>query len=124
MAYEYSVCDLSFNAENDLSSSQYRCCELSAADQIDICDSANEFVLGILQNTPEANETATVRVLGVSKASADAAISRQAMVGTSADGQVTAVSTAGNWSIGIALEAATAAANIISVLVTGPNLVS
>jgi hypothetical protein len=124
MAYEYSLLDLTFSAENDLSSSQYRCCELTAADQVDVCDTANEFVLGILQNEPIAGENAVVRVLGVSKGSADAAISRNNMLGTSADGQLTPVSTAGNWSIGIALDAVSNAAEIVTVLVTGPNLVS
>jgi len=59
--------DLGFKAENDLSLLQYCIVELSAEDQVDVCDGAGDVIKGILQNKPLAGERALVRVFGVSK---------------------------------------------------------
>jgi hypothetical protein len=65
--------DLSFKAENDLSAKQYFIVEMSAEDQVDVCDNAADAIRGILQNKPLAGERALVRVFGVSKVRVNAA---------------------------------------------------
>lgn len=73
--FEISVgnLDLSFVAENDLSAQQYGIVEMSAEDQVDLCDGAGDTIRGILQNKPIAGQRAIVRVFGVSRLRANAA---------------------------------------------------
>lgn len=69
----YGNLDLNFKAENDLSALQYRIVEMSAEDQVDVCDAAGDVIRGILQNKPTAGQRAIVRVFGVSRLKANAA---------------------------------------------------
>lgn len=113
------VSDVTFEAAADLSSKQFYFVKLTAANTINVCAAATDIPCGILQNKPSAaGRPAVVRMLGLSKVSADAAISAGALVGTSADGQADA-KTAGtdttNYVAGVALEAATAAGEIIKI---------
>ena len=74
-------------------------------------------LIGILQNTPATGEAARVRVLGTSKLVMSAACDELAQLKSVAGAGVT-VTAAKDWVGGIALEAATAANDIIEVLIT------
>lgn len=67
MAVEKGLTPLSWPASADLSTSQYRCVNFTAGDQIQRAG-ASAFVLGVLQNDPSnAGEAATVASWGVTK---------------------------------------------------------
>lgn len=80
-----------------------------------VADIADE-VIGVLQNKPQGTgHAATVAIRGVSKVVADKAIAAGAVVYLSADGQVTDAS-AGAKRVGIALQAAANAGELVPVL--------
>lgn len=81
MASENKILDLSFPAAEDLSNDQYRFVVLNASEQVRRPDSASEVALGILQNAPVAGEAAAVRLIGISKFQANAAIGVGTFVG-------------------------------------------
>ena len=122
MPTELRVYDDSFKAENDLSAKQFYCMELSAADQVDVCDNAADVPIGILQNKPTAGREAQVRVLGRSRAVSDGS-GTAIVVGdplkTSSGGKVIKAATDKDWAIGRALSASTADGTVIDVLLTG-----
>jgi hypothetical protein len=74
-------------------------------------------IIGILQNTPAVGEAARVRVLGTSKLVMSAACDELAQIHSIAGGTGLTVTAAKDWVGAIALEAATAASDIIEVLV-------
>jgi len=68
MAINLPVLNISFIAEEDLSSYQYRFVALSTTQNyVKAIDTTAEEVIGILQNFPESGETASVMVKGISK---------------------------------------------------------
>ena len=79
--------DYSFKAGEDLSAKQFYFVKLSAAKTIVLCTGATDIAIGVLQNKPESGEAARVRMLGPTKVVADAALTYDDLVGTSADGQ-------------------------------------
>lgn len=114
----------SFLAENDLSSDQYRFVTLGTnANEVDAAG-ASDMIVGVLQNTPEAGEAASVRFGGTSKVEATGAISKGDRVTADADGKATATTTDGAEYGGIALEAAAADGDIIEVLLIPGGIVS
>jgi len=75
MAVELRGLDISFVAEEDLSSYQYHFVVLSSTeDYVRLPDATAEVSIGILQNAPESGEAAAVRVSGFSKANAAEAL--------------------------------------------------
>ena len=85
------VYDETFKNTTDLSAKQYFSMKLSAADTVAICSAATDQVIGILQNNPTANQGATVRLLGRSKAVTDGsgtAIAFGDKLGTDANGRL------------------------------------
>ena len=77
-------------------------------------------VYGILQNTPAAGLAADVGILGISKAVAGAQLNAGAQLQLDSSSRViTATST--NHRFAIALEAAGAAGQVITILITGDN---
>lgn len=115
------VLDVSAKAENDLSSKQFYAVELSAADQVDVCDNAADTVLGILQNEPKANEAANVRVLGISQAITDGSgtpIAVHDPLKTNGSGKLIKAVTNNDKLVGRALGASSADGTIIPVLLT------
>lgn len=74
----------------DLSSKQFYFVKLSAEGTVVVCSGATDIPIGVLQNKPESGQDAQVMCIGVSKVSADAALSVGNLVGTSADGQADA----------------------------------
>ena len=113
------VSDVTFEAAADLSAKQFHFVKLSAANTVAACSAATDIPCGILQNKPSAaGRPAVVRMLGLSKLSADAALSAGALIGTSADGQGDAKTPGTDtteYVVGIALEASGAAGELIKV---------
>ena len=113
------VIDVTFIAENDLSAKQYHFVEVSAENKVDVCDGVTDVAVGILQNDPTAGKAAHVRILGLSKLSANEALSVGDLVGASADGQgapyVNGTDTT-KYIRGIVVKAADNAAEIAEVL--------
>lgn len=91
MTYQVPVLVQTYKAAGDLSAKQFYFVKLSAADTVDVCSAATDKAVGVLQNKPDAaNKAAEVMLLGVSKVSSDAALSRMDLIGPSADGQADA----------------------------------
>ena len=74
MTIELGILDLSFPAAEDLSSDQYSFVVLTSAGTVRRPDSETEVALGILQNAPVSGDAAQVRILGISKLTANNAI--------------------------------------------------
>jgi hypothetical protein len=113
--------DLSLKAAADLRTNQYNFVKLDANGNVVLASAAGEKVLGVLQNKPNTGETAVVRVIGVSKVVASAAIAAGDYIATTAAGLGKTASrlaqATGNASnvIGMALRAAGGANVIIAV---------
>lgn len=120
MVTELALWDDSYSMEQTATGSQYCLVELSAANQVDVCDGAGDIAIGILQNTPGAGQAAQVRKLGRSKLIAGAgAITVGNRIGTDASGHGVAKTANGDWCIGIAETASSASGTIIDVSMTG-----
>ena len=119
MAWEQPNFNVTFPASADLKTKQFYVVRLATDGQVEVCTSATERPLGILQNKPDAADVeANVMIIGVSKFVADAAVSVGAALGTSADGQVVTKTGSGTdgFVIGTALEASAQAGDIITGL--------
>lgn len=121
MAIESRVWDESYDAAVDLSAKQYFIVKLDANGRIVLAAAAGDTLLGILQNDPSAlGRPGTVRQLGISKAVAGAAITLGDEVISDGAGKVISTATAGDRILGVALEAAAADGDVISISMTGP----
>ena len=111
----------SFKAENDLSAKQYYLVEVSAANQVDVCDGATDIAIGVLLNEPTANHAAQVGLLGRFPVVSDGTtpIAAGDNVGTDASGKAVKKTTNNDWVIGRAMAASSADGTIIDVLFTG-----
>lgn len=113
--------DLSFRAAADLRTNQYNFVKLDANGDVVLCAAEGEKSIGILQNKPNLGETAVVRVLGISKVVAAAAIAAGDFIKTGAAGTAKTalrlVQASGNASnvMGMALRAAAGAGVIIAM---------
>lgn len=103
----------------DLSAAQFKAVKITAARAVNLANTGGEAIYGILQNKPTAGQAADVGFVGVSKAVAGAAVNAgdYLMTDTSAR-MITATST--NHRVAQALEAASGAGQIITVML-GPN---
>lgn len=85
MAIENRVIDISFAADEDLSSDQYRIVVLDATSgKVRRPNAATDIPLGVLQNAPVADEAAVVRPIGcggISKVQLGATLAINAIVG-------------------------------------------
>jgi hypothetical protein len=119
---------VSFVAGADLRNYPFAPVRLDATGRV-VLAGANERAIGILQNKPNAGETASVMLYGISKAVAAGAISIGSPVVAAADGQVAAAGVFHNHGVasdnpptgqqrilGFALTSATAAGQVIEVL--------
>lgn len=119
---------VSFIAGADLSSYRYAPVRLDANGNV-VLAALNERAIGILQNTPTAGQAASVMLYGVTKAVANGAISVGAAVTSAGNGRVQAAGTFHNHGaassnpptgqqrvLGFALTAATAAGQVIEIL--------
>lgn len=115
MAFEMPVLDVSFVAAADLSGSQYAAVTLDGNGKAVLATTAGEVCVGVLQNDPRAGETAQVRVYGVTMVKAGAAVTPGQLVSNDASG-LAVPATTGQVALGIALDGAAGAGQIISVL--------
>ena len=107
-------------ASATLAAKQYYAVKLaSTAGEVAVCSSGTDVVIGLVQNDPAAGEAADVAALGVALGYASTAITRGTALATNTTGQLETTSTDNYQVIGIALEAATAAGDIIRVLLNG-----
>lgn len=121
MSTAHNILETTFDAETDLRTKQYYFVELGTnANEVDVCDGATDLPIGVLQNEPNIGEGANVRILGTTKVIASTTILKGAYVGTTNEGKAVTKSTAKDIVRGIALEAATAAGDLIEILLVGP----
>lgn len=113
MAFENPVLTLSLPAGADLSAKQHLFVKASSGAAV--LAGNNEGALGVLQNDPNAEGTASIMALGVSRVVAGAAIAEGAQVAADANGKAKTAAT-GSIVLGVALEAAAADGDIIPVL--------
>lgn len=118
MATELQIWDHTFKAGADLSLLQFRIVKLGTlAREVVVATALTDKILGVLQDKPAVvGRAATVRLIGISKVVAGAAVALHASVGADGSGRAITAGTAGNIAIGYALEAAGAAGDIITVL--------
>lgn len=116
MAYTENLRTLSFEANADLSSNQYHFVKLSTDGQLAVAGDGEDAV-GVLLDVPDtAGHVGAVAIAGVSKVKAGAAVSIGDDVASDASGRgVTAVTS--DVVLGTALQAASEAGEIISVLI-------
>lgn len=74
LAFEDDVMDITCTASGDLSSYQYRLVKLYADNNVTLCSSATDPILGVLQNKPKDGQAARVRVMGISRVVAGGAV--------------------------------------------------
>lgn len=97
-------------------SGQFLAVKVTAARQVNLASTGGEAIDGILQNDPASGYVADVGFMGISKAVAGAAFSAGALLMTDTSGRlITATST--NSAVAKAIEAATAANQVVTVFV-------
>lgn len=117
MSYEEKLQCISLTADGDQSSNQYKFLKGDTTG-VALQDSAGAACIGVLQNKPTDGKIAEVGISGVSKVIAGGAVSLWDNIQSDATGRA-ATAASGDYSQGIALEAATAAGQIIAVLLRG-----
>jgi len=91
----------------------------STAGEVKVADTkASDHILGIIQNDAIAAQEAEVACVGVCKAAAETSVAYGDALTTSSTGRVKATTVDGDQIVGIALEASSAAGDIISVLLS------
>jgi len=109
-------------AGQDLANYQYYVVKFaSTANAVIICSAATDSVLGILCNDPAATEEALVQCNGVAKALAEASVTAGEWLAPSSTGRVKTTTTSNDDIIGKALDASSAAGDLIRVLLTIGN---
>lgn len=117
MAYEIPVQLVPFQAGEDLSASQFCFVKLNSAGKI-VKATHNAVAIGVLQDAPQAGQTGSVMTFGITKVKTASSISIGARLTAYTDGSGRAAAAAsGQYVMGIALEAATAADQLITALV-------
>lgn len=122
MAFELPLFDVAFKANADLSSLQYHIVKLDTANDVRIgtCSATTDTPVGILQNKPGSLQAAQVRVFGISKVVASAAMGPGSMVATAANAKAANIATgiAGTYSLGLSLDTVANAGEVASILLT------
>ena len=121
MAWENSQLKITLMAAADLSSSQYRFVIVDGDGKAALSgDDGN--AIGVLQNTPEAGEAATVAISGVTKLyiGTTSTLDSGSIISSQAEG-AGKIQDSGAYRLGIALEDSTANGDIISIVFTGAN---
>jgi len=87
MAYEANLTNQAFVAGQDLEDYQYYPVYMNSSEEILLASDAGATILGVLQNTPEDEQTATVAFAGITKAIGGAVIAAGALVSVEAGGK-------------------------------------
>ncbi len=114
MAYEVFDGSVSLEAGADLSANQFYAVKVTGADTVGLAGD-DELMVGVLQNKPAAaGRAATVRISGLTKAVASAAIAAGAKVGVAAGGKFKTADT-GSVVCGTAVNAAGADGEVFTL---------
>jgi Uncharacterized conserved protein (DUF2190) len=95
---------------------QFLAVKVTASRQVNLANAGGEAIDGILQNDPVSGYVADVGFMGVSKAVAGAAFSAGALLMTDSNARLIAATTS-NVAVAKAIEAATAANQVVTVMV-------
>ena len=87
MAYEANLVNQAFVAGQDLDEFQYYPVKINSSEEILLASDAGDTILGVLQNTPEDEQTAIVAFAGITKAIGGAVIAAGAMVSVESGGK-------------------------------------
>jgi hypothetical protein len=118
MSYEESLKCISLPASADLSASQYKLVDVASDGEIAIITSKGAKFAGVLQDAPDAvGRVGAVGIDGVTKVRAGAAVTAGANVIGDATARVIATDATDQFVLGLALETATAADDVIAVLI-------
>jgi len=121
MAFEYPRFVRTYKATADLSAKQFYHIKYDATgDGVTAITADTDVPFGVLQNNPGNGGAAEVLHHGISKVSADAAITRGAVIGTSADGQAItrAIGTdTTKYVSGVALQTASGVNSLIAAMI-------
>lgn len=114
--------NIAVEAAVDLSASRYTAVKFSAVNKINVASlNTSRTYLGVLQTDPKSGQQGTVCVHGVSKAKAGAAITAGDIVTHDTSGHIITKPASGTYvCFGMALTAAGAANDIISILIRNP----
>jgi hypothetical protein len=115
MAWELSLFDVSLEAGEDLSNAQFLAVALDSNGKV-VKAKSDTLPIGILQDKPKEGQAANVRMLGISKVVAGGAIEIGDVLTADDDGRLIAAST-GYYPIGIALEAAAQAGQVVTAFI-------
>ena len=126
MAVELPVFMKTFEASGDLSTKQYFFMKQDTTfNRVTTCTAATDVPIGVLQNKPDAaGKAAEVMIVGLTKVSADAALTIGNLIGTSADGQADAKTVGTDiteYVVGRVYEAAAAAADLVGAFINCCN---
>lgn len=87
MAFEIPGQQYTFVAHADLRLKRYYFVKMDTDGEVDVCSAVTDQPIGILQNTPNVGELATVMVNGVSKVVCEANLAKNDPVGTHDNGK-------------------------------------
>ncbi len=121
MSVQNNLLNKSFVASADYSAKQYYIMKQTTSTTpygIVLASAATDNVIGILQNEPNVGETGVVAIIGTAKVIAGTPISIGEFIVADSNGKANTIQAAGEIVIGQALEEATAAGDIIEVLIT------
>lgn len=117
MAYDIPVLDISKPTATDLAANQFYLIEDDGSGNAKLVAAAAQLgITGVLQNDPASGQVATVRVAGVTKCVAGAAVAAGAMIVSNAAGEGVTYGGTGGGVVGIAQDAAAAAGDLFSLL--------
>lgn len=112
--------DITYKAE-EVMANRYVAVKLGTADNEVLLAADGEQAIGILQNVAAAiGDSVRVRIFGLSKAKANAGITKGEQVNSAASGGLIDTAGSGEWAIGVALETAVSQNDIITIFVNGP----
>ncbi|MEN3051291.1 MAG: DUF2190 family protein [Candidatus Methanosuratincola petrocarbonis] len=118
MSWEISGQRIPLKAGADLSTHQFKVVYASDANTVALAtDRASHMPLGILQNKPDTGQAADIMISGISKAVAGDSISVGANLSFDTYARVVTTPGDGYFWVGTALEAASAADEVIPVLI-------
>ena len=121
MALEESLRSISLPAAGDLSSSQYLFGKINSSGQVAVCPDGGK-ADGVIQNDPAAAGRAVqLGIAGRSKIVAGGVVGAGDSVSCDASGRAVSVAS-GDYSLGTAVEAASAAGDVISIIFQPSNL--
>lgn len=109
------------NAAADLSAKQFLGVKVTADRAVNVVSASTDKSIGILQNKPLSGQEAEITHNGVSKAIAGAAVTVGVEVMFDTNGKVIAATTT-NRAVGVALQAAGGANEVIPVLLYGGSV--